>query len=154
MRSSVPTAMYMSEILAWIIITQEVMVTKVKNQMNDTKLTSSEVASVTGTDAYSRLINESFLITSSFKVYRHNKHNVSIVTRVLKSFLDTSSFKVYIHNKDNVVSIVTRVFGHDSLSSVRSRSYKIFSNRSIFLAFYSLSIGGSFPMGRMPHVIG
>lgn len=34
------------------------------------------------TDSYSRLINGSFLVTSTFKVCVHNKDKVSIVTRV------------------------------------------------------------------------
>ena len=104
------------------------MVSKMKNQINDIKLTSSEVVSISRTDSYSQLINESFLVTSTFEVY--------------------------IHNKDNVVSVVTRVFGLDILGSIHSRSYKIFSIRSTFLAFYSLSTGGCFLMGRMTHVIG
>jgi len=36
----------MSEILVWSTITQEVMVTKMKNQMNDRKLTSPKMASI------------------------------------------------------------------------------------------------------------
>lgn len=38
--------MCMSERLVWSTITQEVMVTKIKNQMNDGKLTSPKMASI------------------------------------------------------------------------------------------------------------
>jgi len=36
----------MSESLVWSIITQEVMVTKMKNQMNDRELASPKMASI------------------------------------------------------------------------------------------------------------
>ena len=126
LHSSVHTALYMSERLVWSIITQEFMVTTEKSdEWQETYLSWNGFHS--RIDSYSWLINERFLITSTVKVY--------------------------IHNKDNVVSIVTRVFGLGSPTSVCCRSYEIFSKRSTHLAFYSLSTGGSFPMERMPGVI-
>lgn len=68
--------MCMSESLVWNIITQQATVTKMKNQMNNRKHSSPEMASIARMVSYSRLINKSFLFTSSFKVYIHNKDNV------------------------------------------------------------------------------
>jgi hypothetical protein len=54
-------------------VTQEGMVTKIKNQVkNSKKLISPEMAYIYRTDLYLQLINERLFVTSSFVVHIHD----------------------------------------------------------------------------------